>query len=512
MDSGKDILGNSGGSTVVKNVLAYKPYVMRVYYNSTNQRCIAKLNGHELSGTNYGNYTDYSFSQIHENDEVDVQVTDKPCRITVSKSEVYANLMATRMIDGQSYATFLSNEMQLTAGYGTKFSFVVPNTVALQTAKLGNNSASVITDSNGNKTYSFTVPQSENAYLTLVGTPVTSPQSDYSLQTVTKVGHGTVRYSTWYYDEDYVNHQTAGELMTPVSTIITPLGESEGECGWTLTITPDPGYELTTLFGSWDTNGSENGYSRPDVVNMLTEHAYIDNDTEEEYPGMDGPTAEQKLASGGNFSLDLDVDRTLSYNASTRTYTFNVDGIDWDEQFESLNSVKDSLIEKGNSLLSDFNELVKQVKNNISDFEVSVPFDESIGEKFESKIEDGKLIIEVTFKDEHTERSNRTCVLIPQNCDIEKKSEKYNSLAKTMTVIIPKVISEPKEEAKDEKKKSARYKVSHAATPKKSAKKEEVNHAQEAASKLLRKFRENASKTTLNRAPNGRFVKRTPSE
>ena len=330
MDSGKDILGNSGGSTVVKNVLAYKPYVMRVYYNSTNQRCTAKLNGHELSGTNYGNYTDYSFSQIHENDEVDVQVTDKPCRITVSKSEVYANLMATRMIDGQSYATFLSNEMQLTAGYGTKFSFVVPNTVALQTAKLGNNSASVITDSNGNKTYSFTVPQSENAYLTLVGTPVTSPQSDYSLQTVTKVGHGTVRYSTWYYDEDYVNHQTAGELMTPVSTIITPLGESEGECGWTLTITPDPGYELTTLFGSWDTNGSENGYSRPDVVNMLTEHAYIDNDTEEEYPGMDGPTAEQKLASGGNFSLDLDVDRTLSYNASTRTYTFNVDGIDWE--------------------------------------------------------------------------------------------------------------------------------------------------------------------------------------
>ena len=189
-----------------------------------------------------------------------------------------------------------------------------------------------------------------------------------------------------------------------------------------------------------------------------------------------------------------------------------IDGIDWDEQFESLNSVKDSLIEKGNSLLSDFNELVKQVKNNISDFEVSVPFDESIGEKFESKIEDGKLIIEVTFKDEHTERSNRTCVLIPQNCDIEKKSEKYNSLAKTMTVIIPKVITEPKEEAKAEKKKSTRYKVSHAATPKKSAKKEEVNHAQEAASKLLRKFRENASKTTLNRAPNGRFVKRTPSE
>ncbi len=328
--SGQDILGNSGGSTVVKNVLTDKPYVMRVYFNSAKQRCSVKLNDSELTGTNYGNYTDYRFARINEDDKVDVQVTDKPCRIIVSKSKVDANLMATRVIDGQSYGTFLSNEMQLMAGYGSKFSFVVPNTVDLQTAKLGNNSASVTTDSNGNKTYSFTVPQSEYAYLTLVGKTVTPPQSDYSLQTVTKVGNGTVKYRTWYTDEDYEDHEATGELTTPVSTIITPIGEWEGACGWTLTITPDPGYELTTLFGSWNTNGSEDGYSRPDVVNMLTEHAYRNNVTEEVYPSMDGPTAEQKLASGGNFSLDLEVGRTLSYDASTRTYTFNVSNVDWE--------------------------------------------------------------------------------------------------------------------------------------------------------------------------------------
>ena len=188
-----------------------------------------------------------------------------------------------------------------------------------------------------------------------------------------------------------------------------------------------------------------------------------------------------------------------------------INSIDWDEQFESLNTVKDSLLKKGNELLGEFNELMKQVKNNISDFEVTVPFDEALGEKFESKIEDGKLIVEVTFKDEKTERSNKTTVAIPQNCDIEQKTEKYNSLAKTMTVIIPKVINEPKEEAKTEKKKSARYKVSHAATPKKEEKKveETVNHAQEAASKLLKKFRENTAASQV-RGANGRFVKRTP--
>ena len=56
-----------------------------------------------------------------------------------------------------------------------------------------------------------------------------------------------------------------------------------------------------------------------------------------------------------------------------------INSIDWDEQFESLNTVKDSLLKKGNELLGEFNELMKQVKNNISDFEVTVPFDESLG-------------------------------------------------------------------------------------------------------------------------------------
>lgn len=181
-----------------------------------------------------------------------------------------------------------------------------------------------------------------------------------------------------------------------------------------------------------------------------------------------------------------------------------INSIDWDEQFDSLNEMKDSLIEKGNSLLGDFNELMKQVKNTISDFEVSVPFDESIGEKFESRIEGDKLIVEVTFKDENTERSNKTTVSIPKNCDVEKKTEKYNSITKTMTVVIPKAISEPTEEEKPKG-----FKINRTATPKKESKAED-SHAHEAASKLLRKFHENASKT-VNRAPNGRFVKKTPA-
>lgn len=185
--------------------------------------------------------------------------------------------------------------------------------------------------------------------------------------------------------------------------------------------------------------------------------------------------------------------------------TFN--SIDWDAQIKTFNDMKDSFLKKSNELLGDFNELLKEVKNNITDFEVTVPFDEALGEKFEYSIEDGKLIVEVSFKDENTERSNKTTVNIPQNCDIEKVSTKCNTLNKTMTVVIPKVIVEPKEEKKEEEKKPTGFKLRTATTPRKEKKvvfkKEETPEEHQAASKLLKKFRENTK-----RDARGRFAKR----
>jgi hypothetical protein len=186
--------------------------------------------------------------------------------------------------------------------------------------------------------------------------------------------------------------------------------------------------------------------------------------------------------------------------------TFN--SIDWDAQIKTFNDMKENFLKKSNELLGDFNELLKEVKNNITDFEVTVPFDESLGEKFEYAIEDGKLIVEVSFKDENTERSNKTTVNIPQNCDVEKVSTRFNDLTKTMTVVIPKVIVEPKEEAKEEEVTTPRgFKLRNAATPKKK-KVEETPEAHQAASKLLKKFRENTANGGLQRDGKGRFVKR----
>ena len=192
-----------------------------------------------------------------------------------------------------------------------------------------------------------------------------------------------------------------------------------------------------------------------------------------------------------------------------------IDSIDWDNQLKTFVSMKDSLVEKGNDFLKDFNELMKQVKETINDFEVSIPFDESEGEKFNYSIVGNKLVLEVKFKDNTSERLNRTTVIIPDNCDVEKLTTRYNNVAKVMSVIIPKVMMETlKDEGKDEK--PSGYKLrKNVATPKKTVSKvEEEEH--DAASKLLREFRKNVKKVTENtvteelpRAANGRFVKRS---
>ena len=192
-----------------------------------------------------------------------------------------------------------------------------------------------------------------------------------------------------------------------------------------------------------------------------------------------------------------------------------IDSIDWDNQLKTFVSMKDSLVEKGNDFLKDFNELMKQVKETINDFEVSIPFDESEGEEFNYSIVDNKLVLEVKFKDNTSERLNRTTVIIPDNCDVEKLTTRYNNVAKVMSVIIPKVMMETlKDEGKDEK--PSGYKLrKNVATPKKTVSKvEEEEH--DAASKLLREFRKNVKKVTENtvteelpRAANGRFVKRS---
>ena len=123
-----------------------------------------------------------------------------------------------------------------------------------------------------------------------------------------------------------------------------------------------------------------------------------------------------------------------------------VNSFDMASHLEHLNEMKHSIVKKSNDLFDDFSNLLKQVKENLSDFSVTVPFDEEIGEKIDYSIENGFLVINVSYSDETTNKINKTSVLIPTNCDLDKISLTTNNLEKTATINIPKVVRQKKEE------------------------------------------------------------------
>ena len=112
--------------------------------------------------------------------------------------------------------------------------------------------------------------------------------------------------------------------------------------------------------------------------------------------------------------------------------------INFDNHLSYLAEKRDSLIERGNSLMKDFGDLLKQVKDSFTDFSVTVPFDEEAGETLECSIKGNELIVEVNFRDETTSRSNKTIVNIPDNCDTSKVRKTVNNVTKTAVISIPK--------------------------------------------------------------------------
>ena len=122
--------------------------------------------------------------------------------------------------------------------------------------------------------------------------------------------------------------------------------------------------------------------------------------------------------------------------------------IDFDSSLQFLNEKRNALIERGNSLLKDFGDLLKQVKDSFEDFSVTVPFDEDLGETLNYFIEGDKLIVEVNFEDEFSTRSNKTCVTFPENCDTTKLTKTINKVTKTAVISMPKRVGEIKDDEK----------------------------------------------------------------
>ena len=96
----------------------------------------------------------------------------------------------------------------------------------------------------------------------------------------------------------------------------------------------------------------------------------------------------------------------------------------------------DSLLEKGNTLYGNFNDLMKNIKDTVSDFKVIVPFNEK-KEKFSYDVKDNVLTVTVTGKGTKRE----TKVTVPSNCIVDELSHSINQKRRELIVTIPKDVS-----------------------------------------------------------------------
>ena len=334
--NGEEILGASGGTYKVTNVRSDSSNSFEVDYNSNNKELHVMKGSNEIfPNSNNNGKAVFELDRVTTDLKYDIQITDKRCSVTINSTNISGGVTVSRELDGTVFSTFLLNGMSFEAGQGTALWYEAPNGIHLVAASMGNVNGVLVPTSNGVEVYKFIVPNSSTATLTLVAQEVStgtvSEDFSYAPLFLTKMGNGTVMYDDWFLDREDREIHSTGTLTTPVSTILAPydLLHEDGS-GWKLTLTPDPGCQLTTFYGSWDTGETIAEVSVLSSVNFLTEKSYRDNVAEVSYPYMDGPTALQKFAEGEDFSLDLETGRTISYDASTGTWTLLVEGEAWE--------------------------------------------------------------------------------------------------------------------------------------------------------------------------------------
>ena len=107
-----------------------------------------------------------------------------------------------------------------------------------------------------------------------------------------------------------------------------------------------------------------------------------------------------------------------------------IDNFDFDATVNTLR-------ERGNTLYGSLNDLMKNIKDSVSDFKVIVPFNEK-KEKYEYSVEDG--VIKVTVKGKGSLRE--TSATIPSNCIIDKLSVFVDKKKGNLVITIPKNLTE----------------------------------------------------------------------
>lgn len=183
--------------------------------------------------------------------------------------------------------------------------------------------------------------------------------------------------------------------------------------------------------------------------------------------------------------------------------------IDWDEQLKALKEARDSMIEKGEKLASQFEELYNEVSSNRDAFEVTVPFDASTDEEYSYEVKNGALHVKVALNTDGYERTSETKVILPEGCDVSRIHHTVNAKENLLVITVPMAVAQPTEAHEEEHTVEPQNRTTEPQEQSES----EANKAS-AENKLLRRFAQN-NKTrrvmpggVIPRTKNGRFAKR----
>ena len=127
------------------------------------------------------------------------------------------------------------------------------------------------------------------------------------------------------------------------------------------------------------------------------------------------------------------------------------DEFDTEAFTKSVVQRKNDLLIQGNEWLNRMNDFLKEVKDTVTAFTVTVPFEEG-KDTINLSVKGNVLTIVTEFKTKTTSRKSVNTVTLPADCDPKRMTNKVNPDKHTVTIIIPKKDSDKVIDEKLQKK------------------------------------------------------------
>ena len=113
------------------------------------------------------------------------------------------------------------------------------------------------------------------------------------------------------------------------------------------------------------------------------------------------------------------------------------DEFDTEAFSKSVIDRKNALLVQGNEWLNRLNDFFKEVKDTVTAFTVTVPFEPG-KDTINLSVTDGVLTIETEYQGKTSTRKSTNTVTLPKDCDVDRMTHTINKDKHTATVIIPK--------------------------------------------------------------------------